>query len=113
MQTMWSLGHALDRLIIGALEGTAPLPVGCQVSPSSVTMSDSTLVALYHQGVVEHAKLKAKLFLSGCMDKSTVHSTNMQLAPFVTVDNIAWWATPQAYPPNSTSAQPVTIPLGP
>jgi hypothetical protein len=97
-QLLWALGGRFDTLVASAIDGEALLASGVQMLDSMVPLSIAEKVALYYQGVVQHAIIHGQTFVSGCMDKSSVQSFNMQLAPICLSNNSAFWTVPQATP---------------
>jgi hypothetical protein len=97
-QLLWALGERFDTLVASAMDGQALLAPGVQMLDCIVPLSIAEEVALYYQGVVEHARIHGQTFVSGCMGKSSVQSYNMQLAPICLSNKSAFWTVPQATP---------------
>jgi hypothetical protein len=103
MQLLWALGERFDALVACGMDGPALRAPGVQFIDLAHSLSNAEQVALYYQGVVDHARLHGQSFVSGCMDKSSVQSYNMQLAPICLSNNSAFWTVPQdtlIYPSN-------------
>jgi hypothetical protein len=67
MQVVWGLGQQLDRCILKLSEGVRPLGNSHFVDETSVELTNTMKVALYHQAVCEHATVNAQLCVSGCI----------------------------------------------
>ena len=95
LQFLWGLGLALDKRLAGAVGRNTERTGAVLVSVSEQTVPQELLVALYHQGVAEMARLAGPRFLSGAVDKSRVHSYGLMNGAYALPDNTCFWAVPQ------------------